>query len=177
MFKELFYSKLYNDPFILAFLKDTKAILKNRDIIEALLLLEEGNEVKCKEMSEFSLFLNDQIENLLNISEINEEYSDNEYFTKNNIDLTKKEKFDDIDDWVNYIVTEDSKPDKNKKKKNKPLKQKAANENILNNKESTLKQNDNKEDIEFEQFKKQIAQESIKSWFVNKIEPWMSFNK
>ena len=174
MFKELFYTKLYNDPFILAFLKDTKSILKNRDIIEALILLEEGNEIKCKEMSEFSFFLNDQIENLLNISEINDDYSDNEFLSKN-IDLTKKEKFDDIDDWVNYIVTEeDSKPNKNKKKKNKPIKQKIIIENNIN---QSFKQNEivvkNKEDLEFEMFKSQIIKDTVKACYVNKIDPWL----
>jgi hypothetical protein len=172
MFKELFYSRLYNDPFIIAFLKDTKSILKNREIIEALILLEEGNEIKCKEMSEFSLYLNDQIENLLNISEINDEYSDNDYFSKN-IELSKKDKFEDIDDWVNYIITDENKPNKSKKKRNKPIKQKAAMEN---NKENNIKQNEatTKEDLEFETFKSQILQDSIKSCYVNKIQPWFT---
>lgn len=164
MFRELFLTKIYEDHFINSFLSDIKLIMNNKETKETLQIIEKGLDEECNEMSRFSKFLTDYIQGLVEFSE-NEEYSDNDpsYIFNKETTTNKKEKFRDIEDWIQYIVADEERPKKSKKKNNKK-KVKAQ-----------IKHNENNayivdtEDPEFEQFKSVINKTSSKAYNVNKL--------
>jgi hypothetical protein len=204
MFEELFINKLYNDNFIQSLIKDIKYIEENplRQIIAE---IEEDLEMDCDEMTRFSEFLNYQIQDFYGLAEMNDDFSDNDpsylfetninnintninFNNSSNIISNKKEKFVDIDDWVQYIVADEQGEKKKKnKKKNKNGKKKLLQTNnggnSVNGNNSTITNNSNTNDkmlveinkdsidLEFERFKQSINVNSKKSYLVYKIKP------
>jgi hypothetical protein len=202
MFKELFIIKLYKDEFTSFVLNeirmriDTKENKHCKDILKFYDILEEDllNGVKNNEMTKFCNCLNEQLELLVWKSK-NEEYSDNscsyeeskcEYNCIHNqslnnsnisINKNKKENIKDIDEWVQYIIKDEE--DNNKSTKKPKKKNKNTQKNKINNINNISNTNDNKIDLEFEEFKKAITtiDTSTKIFNVNIIKSKPKFTK
>lgn len=173
MFKELFVSKLYKDEFTNFVLQEIKTKIdangskQYKDILKFYELLEEDLFSRKFEMTRFCNTLSEQLEKLIKLSKREVSQSDEEELEeqKKPVVKPKKEKIKDIDEWVEYIITDDGFNQKKPKKKNKNSKKKNNTMPTANVIVET------KQDAELESFKKVLNDTAQKAYHVRKLKP------